>query len=198
MSPRMSNRIMFRPGLIIVMTLAVWGCVRERDARGASLACPVDGGMGGGTSDEKHALISALSFDSTGTLLRAAVVVSAPRAWRRRPAPDSQPSTWRVNGVPRLISGGTVGPLWIGHEQGAGTVWLDTIAVPLHTNNVLLLRVDADEVPRVVGRARVEPRLPLPAGVCGAPRTPEEGAALDRALWAAVRRDPSVGRFLDQ
>jgi hypothetical protein len=154
--------------------------------------------MGGSTAREDHALIFALSTDSAGAQLEAGVLVRAPRAWHRRPAADSEPPQWRVNGVPRSIGGATAGPLWIGHERATRTLWLDTLAVALGGDNVVLLDVGADGVPRVAGRTRVEPRLPLPAETCVTPRTRAEGEALDQALWTVVHRAPMAREFVDR
>ena len=154
--------------------------------------------MSGGIVRKEQELIFTLTSDSAGAQLDAGVIVRAPRAWRRRLPPRSQPTQWAVSGVPRAIGGATAGPLWIGHERATGTLWLDTLALPLGRDNVVLLDVGADGAPRIAGRTRVEPRLPLPAGTCATPRTHDEGEALDQALWAVVNRAPMVREFVDR
>ena len=178
--------------------LALSACSQPRGTQQSLAACPGNGSGGGFTARGQHELVYAISHDSAGAQLDAGVVVHASREWRRRPPPDSQPRQWRAGGVPRGINGATAGPIWIGHERGTGMVWLDSLTIPLHPDNVLLLEVGADDVPRVVGRARVDSRVPLPGGSCGLPRTQEEAEAFEQALWTVVRRAPEVGEFLDQ
>jgi hypothetical protein len=189
--------------LALVSSLFLGACSGRRDARQPPVECVVHGGVGGsssmsgGTTREHHELIFAVSTDSAGARLEAGVIVRAPRAWRDQ-RPHAQPPQWSVNGVPRAIGGATTGPLWIGYERATRTLWLDTLAMPLGENNVVLLDVGADGVPRVIDRTRVDPRLPLPAGTCVTPRTHEENEAFDQALWAVVRRAPMARAFVDR
>ena len=184
--------------LAVAGTLALGACSGVRGIQHSLAACRGYGSAGGFTARGEHELVYAISHDSAGPQLDAAVLVRAPRTWRRRPPPDSQPPHWRTARAPRAINGATAGPLWIGHERAAGTVWLDSLPIPLGSDNVLLLEVGADDAPRVVGRARVEWHLPLPAASCGPPRTREEAEAFEQALWAAARRAPLVREFLER
>jgi hypothetical protein len=184
--------------LTVPGVLALSACAQPRGAQQSLAACPGSGSGSGFTTRGQHELIYAISQDSAGPQLDAGVVVHARREWRRRPPPDSQPQNWRADGVPRAINGATAGPIWIGHERATGTIWLDSVPIPLHTNNVLLLEVGADDVPRLVGRARVDSRLTVPGGSCRPPRTREEAEAFQQALWTLVRGVPQVNEFLDR
>ena len=185
------------PLLALAGTFALVACAGTRSTQQSLAACRGQGSGGGGTARGEHELVYAISQDSAGQQLDAAVVVNAPPSWRRRSPADSRPWHWRQPGAPtRGTNGATAGPLWIGHEKATDTVWLDSLGVPLHGDNVLLLEVGADEVPRVVGRARVDPRLPLTA--CGPPRTRDEAEAFHQALWTAVLRASPVREFLDR
>lgn len=180
-------------------TLALAACSGAPGKQEALAACPVGGSTGGSTSQREHELIYALSGDSAGQQLDAAVVVRAPRTWRLRPPPDSQPRQWNPPGMaPRGINGAGAGPIWIGHEKATGTIWLDSLPIPLGGDNILLLEVGDNDVPRVVGRTHVDSRIPLPEGSCGQPRNQEEAEAYEAALWTAVRRSPEVREFLDR
>jgi hypothetical protein len=178
--------------LALGCTLALVACSGAPGKQEALAACPVGGSTGGSTSQGEHELVYALSGDSAGQQLDAAVVVRAPRTWRLHPPPASPPRQGRP------LTGGSAGPMRIGHEKATGTVWLDSLPVPLGGDNVLLLEVGDNEVPRVVGRAHVDSRIPLPEGSCGYPRNQEEAVAYEQALWTAVRRAPEVREFIDR
>lgn len=183
--------------LALVATLALGACSRTPSTQ-QSLAGCLGHGAGGFSKHGQHELVYAIRYDSAGPQLDAAVVVRALPSWRRRSAPDSQPRSWRVAGGRRLINGATAGPLWIGHERATNTVWLDSLPVPLGADNVLLLDVGSDDAPRIIGRARVEPRLPAGAASCSPPRTRDESEAFEQSLWTVVSRASQVREFLDR
>lgn len=184
-------------GALLALAGMLGACAGTRGTQQSLAACQGSGSTGGFTANGEHDLIYSVSHDSTGARLGAAVLVHAPPAWRRRQASGSQPRQWQPPGAaPRMINGATAGPLWIGHEWHAGTVWLDSVPVPLHNDNVLLLEVGTDDAPRVVGRARVESRLPL--GSCGPARTREEAEAFQQSIWTTVRRASAVREFLER
>ena len=184
--------------LALVGTITLVACGGARGIQQSVNACPGQGSGGGFTSRGEHELVYAMRRDSTGPQLDAAVIVHASQSWRRRQAADSRPRAWFVGGVPRGINGASSGPIWIGHERATGTVWLDSVPVPMHSDNVLLLEVGADDTPRVVGRARVDPRLTLAGEPCGRHRTLEEAEAYHQSLWTAIRRASPVREFLDR
>ena len=68
----------------------------------------------------------------------------------------------------------------------------------MHNDNVLLVEVGTDDTPRVVGRARVEPNLPLSSASCGPPPTREQAEAFQQSVWVAVRRASVVRDFLER
>ena len=186
------------PLLTLAGTLALVACAGAGGTQQSLAACPGRGNGGGFTAQGEYELVYAVRHDSSGPHLDAAVAVHAPLSWRQRPPPDSQPRQWRPPGAPpRAINGATAGPLWIGHEGPTGMVWLDSLPVPLHDDNVLLLEVGASDEPRVVGRAHIESSLPVTAG-CGRPRTQQEAEAFQQSVWTAVRRASVVRNFLDR
>ena len=183
--------------LVLAGTVALVACGGPRATPQPMAACR--GAGSGFTALGEHELVYAVSHDANGRHLDAAVVVHASPSWRRRPPPDSQPRQWRPPGAPpRGINSGTAGPLWIGHERATGTVWLDSVPVPMYNDNVLLVEVGADDTPRVVGRARVEPNLPLSSASCGPPPTREQAEAFQQSVWVAVRRASVVRDFLER
>ena len=185
--------------LALAGTVALVACAVARGTGESLAACRGSGSGGGFAAEGEHELIYSVSHDSTGPRLGAAVLVHAPSEWSRRQAPESQPEQWRPpGGPPRMMNSATAGPLWIGHEPSTGTVWVDSVPVPLHGDNVLLLEIGPDDEPRVAGRARVESKLPVMAGSCGPARTREEAEAFQQSLWATVRRAPQVREFLDR
>src|SRR5262249_3277848 len=113
------------------------------------------------------------------------------------PTPDSQPRQWRINGEPRPIGGATVGALWFGHEQSTNTAWLDSTAVPLDTNNTLLVEIDALGKPQVVGQARIETRLPPPEG-CDRVSHETRHQLFEEALWSRLRNVPHARAFVSR
>lgn len=181
------------PLLALAGSLTLVACAGTRGTQQSLDACRGHANGGGFTVRGEHELVYAISRDSAGAQLDAAVVVRASQAWLRRPPPESRPAA-----MPRAVNGASAGPLRIGHEPATGTVWLDSVPVPLHNDNALLLEVGDDDAPRIVGRARVEPRLHLTAGSCDQPRTREEAEIFEQTLWAAVRRASLVRAFLDR
>jgi len=186
-----SSLIRYRIGTAIVLLAMPAGLL----AQAASPSCGRVRHQGGRADRPGYAVVYSARFDSSGTWLQGLIVVRASDAFRSISSSQPQPSQWRVNGLTRMLGGATVGPLWVAHEQSTNTVWLDSLPVPLDTNNVLLVQVDTTGVKHVVGQARVEPRLPMPTGPCDEAAVPGGEQFLDRMI-ARLQESPQVRGFL--
>jgi hypothetical protein len=162
-------------------------------AQTATISCGAGGSAGGGMKVHGTDVVFSIKSDSTDFTVLGLVVVRVPQQFRRTSARRSQPPQWGH----RLISGGTAGPLWIGHEESTNTVWIDSMAVPLDTNNVLLVQVDARNTLHIAGQARIDARVPVPNACDGA--TVERRHAVFRdSLWARFQNSPQVRAFLSR
>jgi hypothetical protein len=164
-------------------------------AQAASPSCGRVRHQGGRADRPGYAVVYSARFDSSGTWLQGLIVVRASDAFRSISSSQPQPSQWRVNGVTRMLGGASVGPLLIAHEQSTNTVWLDSLSIPLDTNNVLLVQVDTTGVAHVAGQARIEPRLSMPTGPCDEAAVPGGEQFLDRMI-ARLQESPQVRGFL--
>lgn len=187
----LSSLMRYRIGAVIVLLAMPAGLL----AQTASPSCGRVRHQGGRADRHGYAVVYSARFDSSGTRLQGLIVVRASDAFRSISSTQPQPSQWRVNGVTRMLGGATVGPLWVAHEQSTNTVWLDSLPIPLDTNNVLLVQVDTTGVAHVAGQARVEPRLSMPAGPCNEAAVPGGEQFLDRMI-ARLQESPRVRAFL--
>src|SRR5262249_57673154 len=113
----------------------------------------------GGEGYPRFRLVALSSRDSTGPFLETAVPVQVSRGFAsRRVTPGFRapikPGNYRCSGG----GGGGVGSLHINLWQRIDTVWIDSTAIPMRFNNVLLLTVDDAGRFKVAGRAHVRPR----------------------------------------
>lgn len=142
-------------------------------------------------------LVVATASDSGRLRLVAAVLVHGRERWTRQPIPDPLVARSRPDGTPPLLQGGTAGGLWVQYEARAGTLWLGDRPVVLGAANVALVEIDQAGAARVVGTARVDPRVPLTSPGCVRPRSRARTLAVERALLATVRRADAARAFLD-
>ena len=187
----LSSLMRYRIGAVIVLLAMPAGLL----AQTASPSCGRVRHQGGRADRPDYAVVYSARFDSSGTRLQGLIVVRASDAFRSISSTQPQPSQWRVNGVTRMLGGATVGPLRVAHEQSTNTVWLDSLPIPLDTNNVLLVQVDTTGVAHVAGRARVEPRLAMPTGPCDEAAVAGGEQFLDRMI-ARLQESPRVRAFL--
>ena len=164
--------------------------LRNKESRSA---CQGSGGGVSGTGNVS--LVYAYRMDSLGVDLEVAVLVRAPAEWHRLPPPDQPPRGGRPGAAP-IGSGGSAGPMWVQHERDSNVVWLGEQRVPLGEANILLVDASQGEDLRVVGTARVAPRLVLDEWACRPPQTREEQESFERALWTVIRQAPAARAHL--
>ena len=133
-------------------------------------------------------LVYSVLHDSIGSTVDGVILVRASTEFRNLAAPRLRP--------PRPVGGATVGPLWVGHERETNTVWLDSVAVPLDTNNVLFVDVDSYARPQVAGLARIEPRLEWVPRACDSLAMQQSHELFAGALRARLSDSPRVRAFL--
>lgn len=165
---------------------------------GQALSASCSGGAGGVFTAGRTDVVYSVSYTAGGKQLDAAVLVHGPEAWRRLPPPDSSPARWRPDGKFHPVTGATTGPLWIGYERGAGTLWLGADSVALGAANMAMVEVDSAGRPHVVEITHVEPRLQAAGPPCRAPAGEKETLAFTAALLKVVRSDTTARAFLDQ
>jgi len=164
--------------------------------RGGS--CSAIGNEGGFLRLGGEDVVYSATNDSSGSTLHGVVVIHAAEQFRSRPAAQSEPPQWRTNGARRLIGGATVGPLWVGHEQATNSVWLDSVAVALDTNNVLLVEIDAQGRPQIAGQARIESRLQITPNGCNVVSHQLRHHIFADSLWSHLQRPRQVLAFLNR
>jgi hypothetical protein len=163
-------------------------------AQGASCG----GGAGGYLRAGRTDVVYSVSDTDVGRQLDAVVLIRGPAEWRRLLPPDSSPMRWRPDGTPRPVSGATAGPLWVGYERGAGTLWLGADSVALGAANVAMVEVDSAGQAHVVGTTHVEPRLQSIRPPCRALASEKDVLEFRATLLKVVRSDASVRAFLDR
>lgn len=184
-------------GAAVIALLTMLGC-RSGGASAANGSCSAIGNEGGFVTLDGHDVVYSATNDSTGSTVNGVAVIHASAQFRSLPAPHSEPRQWRTHGMPRIIGGATVGPLWIGFEQSTNSAWLDSIAVPLDTNNVLFVEIDEQRRSRVVGQARIETRLPVTPNGCDAISHEQRHFLFAEALSGRLRAMPQVRAFLSR
>jgi len=181
-----STRIAAAAALLLV--LRATGAI----AQAAPASCSGNAKEGGSMKVHGYEVAYASTDDSAGTTLEGVVVVRAPREFRSIPAPHSHPAAWGQ----RSIGGGTVGPLWIGHEGSTNTVWIDSLNVPLGSDNVLLVQVDSHGALHIDGKARIAARVRLPSVCDDAGQQRYE--MFSDTLWSRFQKEPRMRAFLSQ
>jgi hypothetical protein len=143
-------------------------------------------------------LIALSTRDSTGGFLEMAVLAKAPASLRRARPPERQrppykPAEFLCGGG----GGGSIGSRRVDLWVRVDTVWVDSAAIPMRHDNVLLLDVDETGEYRVAGRTHVRPRLnlPFPAPVDRDQRLAQMKAD-GEAIMPLLRTSPAVRRFM--
>jgi hypothetical protein len=184
-----------RAAFAVLGALLVAPCARGLAQRAS--ACAVNNTEGGTLSRGLYTIVFKTKPDSGGSSISGAVIVRASEVFRHLPPSRAEPAQWRHDGGSRTIAGGNVGPLRIGYEEPTNTAWLDSLPIPLGTNNVLLVAVDTNNRAQIAGQARVEPRLSLAPTHCVPGRTQPGPDVFAEALWARLGDTPRVRAFLD-
>lgn len=159
---------------------------------------PCGGGGGGYSRAGRTDVVYSVSESSDGTLLDAVVLVRGPAAWRRLSPSDTSPMWLRPDSTPRVVRGATAGPLWVGYERGAGTLWLGADSIALGAANVAMVEIDSAGRAHVVGTTHVEPRLQLTRPPCRASASEKDVREFRAALLQVLRSDASARAFLDR
>ena len=129
--------------------------------------------------------------DSIGSTIHGLVIVRASPQFR----------TLRTRAALQLSRGGgaAIGPLWIQRDDATNTVWIDSLSVPLKPeNNVLLVGVDAREIPAIEGEAWIEPRVSRAAGRCDDSASLERYRAVSDTLWQRFQASALIRSFVSR
>jgi len=174
--------------------LLLFPCVAAA-AQSSGASCGLAGG--GFIKVHDYDVVFSATADADSSTLHGLIIVRAPADFLSRPAPTAPPPLWGANRMLGPSGGGSVGPLWIVHEEATNTVWIDSLSVPLDsTNNVLLVEVDAHGAVAVAGQARIA-SVPVPPGAC------DSGGGLryqqvSDALWVRFLETPRVRAFVSR
>ena len=182
--------IVYMPAFLLLMPHAA----RAQGTR--PTACPMIAG-GGFIKVRGYDVVFSATSDSEGSTLRALIIVRAPTEFLslQPPAVTLDPSS--PNRLRHPGSGANVGPLMIVHESASNTVWIDSLAVRFTTNNnVVLVDVDSRGAFTAVAQARVEPRLPIPPGLCDDTAMRQRYQETTDTLWARFQASPQIRSFI--
>jgi hypothetical protein len=159
------------------------------------------GGEGGGMAlSGRVTLAYALTYDSAGARLDAAILARGQPGWDRGargrgPLPHTMPG--EPGDRPPMLAGATADTFALLYDRANDVVWVGGRRVPLRGANIVLLD-RADEVggPPVV-RPPLRADLTLPVSdQCEPPRTREAHEARVAAIRAALLRHAEVRAFL--
>ena len=191
-------------GCVVHRPLPEWEAISAADVAFDSLPprrgriCPPVMTTGDGGKNPGLRMTALVSRDSTGGYLETAVLAKAPAAFLMQPPRPMFRSPVRFDDIPCGGGGGSwIGPIKVEIWMRMDTVWVDSLAIPMRYDNVLLLDVDAKGRVRIAGRAHVRPRLnpPFPP-----PTNREERLAQmeadGKALMPLLRTSETVRRFL--
>jgi hypothetical protein len=180
---------------LAIVTASCGPAARIYSAGNIPRRCSIIGGYDVNPRYPNIKVIYSATRDPLGIFLGAAIVVRASREWlAKQPASRSSPGH---PGPGHSGGGATAGPVFISHEPDINTVWIDASPVPLGDNNVLLLDVGNDGIPRAVGTSFVEPRFDVPGHSCDV-NASVELERVDRSLWDFIRRSATVRNFMDR
>lgn len=145
------------------------------------------GGGGGGVrlTDSSEASFS-YSFKGDSTYLEALFIGRADERIHGSPTKMERPD---FEGASRMLTGGPMGWWWMLYNRENHIAWVDTTAVPLREDNVVLVQgVDRlHDRPTIVGTIRIPAAVPMNG--CSLPEWP--------ALRDFILSHPEIAEFIE-
>jgi hypothetical protein len=155
-----------------------------------------EGGVSSNRGTPSYAISYSIKQQGDRVSLLGAAIIRAPREWLDRQASRASARPTKPSGALIDGGGGTVGPAWIVYESDSAQFWVDTVRMPVPGENVLLIEVGEDGIPRRVGSALVDDRFPSAWPCPHNGGVSADGVSSGDALLEVLRRSPKVQNFL--
>ena len=155
---------------------------------------------GGATLSDRVTLAYALTNDTSGVRLNAAILARGQPGWDRRGRPGQLPLTMPAEpgDKPSMLAGTTADTFALMFDRANEIAWVGGRRVRLRGMNVVLLdRADGVGGPPVLlPLVRVDSALAIPGSSCEPPRSRDAAVARMDASRGALFRSPEVREFL--